>query len=293
MEKFALVNSNCVSQIPHTCASSSNENTKSRIVDAIELYRALEDDSERFLVRASDDQLYLLKLVNSQLRRRLVANEALTSILLEKLELPTPNWAAVHISEEFIDMYPALWFGPGKRRRRPKAGLHFGSQLVMGKDKSPPYEFLPSSWISRVRNSEEFIGITVFDRWCGSRQIRQVQYVRDDSNRSLRAVFVGHGYCLSDSQLSFRNRTSNKSQSENVRTTDQRNYEQILASGTLKRWAQRIGAISLGDLWDALSLIPEEWTAPNEFQRVAPFLMKRYVDLQAEFPSLPMERTPS
>lgn len=154
--------------------------------------RRLNGSCQSSLITASDGRKYVLKFNENPQGPNVLANEAFVTRLATYLELPVPRCATIHVSDQFIREHRAMWFELEERRRRPRGGMHFGSQVPDG----PIYELLSGSQLIQVSNVVDFLSMLVFDLWTQQCDNRQAVFVGNCDTQKLRAVFIDHGHAL-------------------------------------------------------------------------------------------------
>src|SRR5690242_10931926 len=100
-------------------------------VTASRLIRKMRGGAQSHLIEASDGHQYVVKFVNNPQHRRILVNEWLSGVMLNHLQIYTPEIVLIHISEEFIASSDELSVVRGSQRERPQPGLHFGSRLAV------------------------------------------------------------------------------------------------------------------------------------------------------------------
>jgi hypothetical protein len=136
-----------------------------------------------------------------------VANEFLGSVIAGAVGLPVAESMAIHMSDHFIDREPDLWFELSSGRKRPDAGLHFGSLLV-GQPSGPqrPSEYISPSRINTIANRDAFLGMHILDVWANHQDNRQAVLVRRSDEGTQQASFIDHGHMFGGPDWSFRER---------------------------------------------------------------------------------------
>ena len=217
--------------------------------------------SQSCLVRAEDDNLYVIKMMGNPQGSQILFHEALGTQLMTQIGLPVPAWSPIELTAEFIESNPELWFDIGASRRYPpKAGLHFGSRLAIAD--ATAYEFLPAKWFSQVVNRSDFVGALLFDLWCSHSDRRQAVFI-PGTGRDLEAVFIDQGALFSD--VNCLDRRSNL----RAMYWDPEVYAGLDVADLLPFWESRIQAFDLVQFERDFSAIglPSEWytpaTAPN------------------------------
>ena len=158
--------------------------------------RKMRGGSQSCLIRAEDDNLYVIKMLGNPQGSQILFHEALGTQLMGHIGLPVSAWSLIELTSEFIESNPELWFDVGASRRYPPiAGLHFGSKLATAD--STAYEFLPTKWLAQVVNRSDFVGALLFDLWCSHGDRRQAVFI-PGTGRDLEAVFIDQGALFSD-----------------------------------------------------------------------------------------------
>jgi hypothetical protein len=250
-----------------------------RIVEAVELYRKLRGGSQSLLARGSDGRLYVLKMVGNPQGRTVVANEAFASMLCMRLGLPVADWAYVRISDELLDATPHLWFELPDGSTRPQAGLAFGSVVIHQEDGTPANEILPSSWVARLSNREDFIGMLLFDLWTGARDARQAVFTCAEGKRGVRGIFIDHGHCFGGPDGELLDETC----WARAMHLHKPIYEGLLQLRRFQYWKQAIQDISSEELREYLCLIPQEWSTQKWQESICSYLENRRFKLREEF----------
>lgn len=250
-----------------------------RVVEAVELYRKLRGGSQSLLARCSDGRLYVLKMAGNPQGRTVLANEALASMLCQRLGLPVADWAYVQVSNELIDANSSLWFEMADGSARPKAGLAFGSVVIQQEDGTPANELLPSSWMGRLSNREDFAGMLMFDLWTGHRDARQAVFTTVEGSRAVRAIFIDHGHCFGGPDGELRDETC----WARAMHLNKALYDGLLQQRRFQQWKQAIQEITAEDIQYYLGLIPKEWLSQKWQECVCSFLENRRFKLKEEF----------
>lgn len=250
-----------------------------RIVEAVELFRKLRGGSQSLLARGSDGRLYVLKMAGNPQGRTVLANEAFASMLCKRLGLPVADWAYVRVSDELLDANPHLWWELPEGSMRPQAGLAFGSVVIHQEDGTPANEILPSSWVGRLSNREDFAGMLLFDLWTGARDARQAVYTSAEGGRAVRAVFIDHGHCFGGPNGELLDETCWARAMHMHKPL----YEGLLQQRRFQRWKLAIQDISTEEIQSYLGLIPQEWLTQKWQECVCSFLENRRFKLKEEF----------
>jgi hypothetical protein len=97
--------------------------------------------------------------------RIILVNELVSSILLQYLQLATPETAVIQITEEFLRDNPEASMDMGTRRQAHQPGWQFGSKYPGDPARLAVYDFLPDALLDQVTNYTDFLGALVFDKW--------------------------------------------------------------------------------------------------------------------------------
>ncbi|WP_353072156.1 HipA family kinase [Tunturiibacter gelidoferens] len=92
--------------------------------------RKMKGGSQSILVQCDDNRFYVVKMAGNPQGPNVVANEFLGSVIAGAVGLPVAESMLIHLSDHFIDSDPDIWFELPSERKRPDAGLHFGSLPV-------------------------------------------------------------------------------------------------------------------------------------------------------------------
>jgi len=103
-----------------------------------------------------------------------------------------PEWIAIAVSTDFINVNLGKWLNSEDEIRRPAAGLHFGARLVQ-KPCQRSFEILPESWFDRIDNRRAFWGALVTDVWLNKPDHRQALFMQNGHSHRLSALFINHG----------------------------------------------------------------------------------------------------
>lgn len=217
--------------------------------------------SQPAIVQGSDGTFYVVKFDGFPGTHSLVS-EVLGSELIMGLGLPSPGWVPIELSSRFISENPGLWFKSGKAAIPPRPGLHFGSRLIEANDDSRTYQMIPHSWIDRIENRADFLGMLIVDLWANNCDRRQAVFLAGAEGK-LSASFIDNG-------LMFGGRFGND-------TTCPRRamvYDLDIYNGlwndnndlVVKEWLKRIDRIGGQAIRWILSSVPDSWVE-SEFDR--------------------------
>src|SRR5579872_3567986 len=166
------------------------------LTNAVEHVRPLHGGSRPHLLRADDDQFYVVKFLNNPQGRRVLVNEYVATRLAARIGLPVPDIALIHVSESLIRCSPALRMPFGDLELMCSAGVQFGSRLCGGPPQSILFDLLPTPARSLLQNPEAIVGAYGFDKWVGNIDRRQFVFVRTRGGRGIRAFLIDQGLCF-------------------------------------------------------------------------------------------------
>ena len=150
--------------------------------------------SQSRLVSCTDGRLYVLKMHPNPQGPNVLANEALGSILLHGLGLPTARWGTIRIDLRAVKFFSDLAMDTKSFERQfPACGLHFGSEHLGGKG-SEVFDFIPPPRLHKVAGSFHALGVTLFDIWAAHQDARQCVFQRIPGNRGYETFFIDNGH---------------------------------------------------------------------------------------------------
>jgi hypothetical protein len=174
--------------------------------------------------------------------------------------LPTAGWDLIHVSQQFIDTHPDLWFN-GKQK--PTPGIHFASKVAQPlTDDSTTYQLIPHKWIGQIVNRSEFLGALAADLWANNTDRRQAIYSVDEKDRAIFATFIDHGNLLGGEL--HREQTCPR----RCMMGDLSYYAGLFSRENMSEWERRIVAIDRCTIEQILAMVPEEWSTSAARQRI-------------------------
>ncbi len=225
---------------------------KSKRVMAIRYVRDLRGGSQPILVQGSDGFLYVVKFSDNLQGPNVAFNEGMGSMVFQSCGLPCPGWAAVWISDDFLDHNPNSWLETPEGYRKPNVGWGFGSRFL-GLSDAPLLQILSSRDFSRIRNRIDFWTARVVDALCEHTDHRQALFL--DDGGSLEAYFIDHGHLFGGPQ------GADTPKSEASRYLDKRIYPEVTDAdcATIQKAIRCLGRMNPARAMDEL---PEEWVTP-------------------------------
>ncbi|MGA9624179.1 MAG: HipA family kinase [Bryobacteraceae bacterium] len=136
--------------------------------------------AQAHLLECDDGSFYVVKFSNNpQGGRRVLDNEFVSSLLLKRLGIHTPEIAVVNLGSDFLKANPEVRFSQGSNQTAvPEIGPHFGSLHVGGPVPATVFDSLPSAMLSEVVNRGDFLGVMAFDKWVSNADGRQAVFYR-------------------------------------------------------------------------------------------------------------------
>lgn len=206
--------------------------------------------SQPSIVQGSDGAFYVVKF-NGYPGHHGLANEVMGTELIRSVGLPAPDWVPIEVSDDFLEESPGLWFSNGDHSIRPPAGLHFGSRLIEGPGDQRTYQVIPHSWIERIENRADFLGMLALDLWTNHCDRRQAVFLSDA--RRLYARFI-------DNDFMFGGKSgSDTTCPRRAMTYDLGIYRGLWNERSVQQWLQRFEGISENAIWRLVASVPSAW----------------------------------
>jgi hypothetical protein len=223
------------------------------------LYK-LRGSSQPSIIRASDGAFYVMKFNRFPGSQSLI-NEAIGAELIRWFGLPGPSWMRIEITNTFLNDNPGAWFYNERSVFRPHPGLHFGSRLIDAPEDQRTYQLIPHSWIDRIHNRADFLGMLVLDLWTNNCDRRQAVFL-SDHNRRLHATFI-------DNDFMFGGHLGNDiTCPRRVMTHDLDIYRGLWDERFLTRWVHKISIIPDDVIREIIEGVPDEWASFQTRQHI-------------------------
>lgn len=241
------------------------------------LIRRMHGGSQSFLLRGEDEELYIVKFNNNQQGPNLLANEMLGSEFLRAVGLPTPNWKAILITDEFLKSNPNIYFEGMSGAARPiESGIHFGSHLVRAEEVGQMYDFLPSSFCRRIANPFDFLGIYIFDVWANHHDHRQAIFTCRSENSAINAHFIDNGHLFGGPHWSYEEKYGA------AMCLDQNLYITPWNKGAIDKWISHFEISLQRKISQVVKRVPDSWYK-SDIADLAEFLEFRLRNLRQLF----------
>ena len=219
---------------------------------AVQHVRRLRGGSQSQLIRGSDGQYWVVKMTGNPQGDRVLANEMFASRLGTWLGLPIPQTEIMEISEWLVQHSPDLRFEIGGELRRCPSGLHLGS-LYAGDPMDHTFDYLPESFLRKVKGIGDFARCLVLDKWTGNADSRQAVFTKKPKERRYRVVLIDQGYAFNANEWDFPDSA--------LRGVYPRNcaYEAVRGWDAFEPALTRAEEADIIDLWRCAESIPPEW----------------------------------
>ena len=217
------------------------------------------------------DGFYVVKFRNNPQHPRVLANELVATRLAQAIGLPVPQAGIIEVPEWLIQNTPALRIVLGAQETLCESGLHYGSRYVMSPTEGQVFDYLPANMLGLVRNTSDFLGALVFDKWTCNVDLRQAVFARKGRQRKYQASFVDHGYCFNAGDWLFDDNP--------LRGIYPQIEVYVSVSGweSFEPWLSRVEHLDPDVIFSAANDVPPTWydSQWNELESLAHALVKR------------------
>lgn len=230
--------------------------------------RKMRGGAQSHLIQANDEQFYVVKFRNNPQHRRVLINEAISSVLLHYLQISSPEIAIVSVSGQFLAENPDFSMQLGTRRVAAESGWHFGSRYPGNPDQIAVYDFIPDALLRDVVNLREFLGMLAFDKWVGNADGRQAVFFRSRisewtaARTETRPGFLGwmidHGFAFNGPHWDF---PDSPLQGLYHRPLV---YETVRSIDAFEPWLERILHFPAEVMDEAYRQVPLQWIEGEE-----------------------------
>jgi hypothetical protein len=225
--------------------------------------------SQSQLVQCNDDQFYVAKFLGNPQGSRTLVNEFLSHHFIKQLGVSTPEIRLLDLPQS-AEHVEKVFFCIGSSRVLPQTGLHVGSMCPVNPEETAIFDCLPSIYLSRITNINDFATMFVLDKWLYQTDKRQAIYIRDRNvtdTISFRAYFIDHGFTFGGQQWQF-------SEAPLHGLAYPRSIYSLLDMRTLTTAAvDRVEAIPGEILQSPVDGIPASWLAPGDHGRLTQLLL--------------------
>lgn len=223
--------------------------------------------SQPSILQGEDGAFYVVKFRGFPGRQGLI-NEVIGTELIRCMGLPAPDWVPIAISSDFIERNRGLWFCADGSQIKPLPGLHFGSRVIEAAEEKRAYQMIPHSWIDRIENRADFLGMLVLDLWANNCDRRQAVFLSDGRKR-LRAYFMDNDFMFGG-KFGF-----DLTCPRRAMVYDLDIYRGLWNLQTVKKWVHRIDGIGESAIRRIMSNVPDGWANGKLLQDIAEQLRAR------------------
>lgn len=251
------------------------------ILRAHKYIRRMHGGSQPQLLKASDNHYYVVKFVNNSQRKEVLVNELLAAELARMMGLPVPVFAIVSVGQDLINLSPEMVIELPRTREPCQPGFAFGSRYPdrpAGSRRTTLCEVNDMSVFrsyGAVVNSNDFLGMLVFDRWTANSDRRQVVFTQTEPEakvkknrvnhrrpaavcspvaRTYRALMIDNGFCFGFVLEGFQeHRTSSIYYDPTV-------YPRVVRMNSFEPWLELVeGGLDLSKLALLAEQVPAQW----------------------------------
>src|SRR5579864_8549227 len=140
--------------------------------------RKMRGGAQSHLLETSDGHFYIVKFQNNPQHRRILVNELVSSVFLKYLQISSADTAVIEVTEEFLQENQGVSIELGSSKIPVSTGWQFGSLYPGDPARVAVYDFVPDTLLHKVRNTEDFLGVLVFDKWVSNADGRQAVFFR-------------------------------------------------------------------------------------------------------------------
>ena len=238
--------------------------------------------AQAHLLEADDGGFYVVKFQNNPQHRRVLVNELVCSSFLRYLEVSSPAWTLIQITEEFLRQNPEVSLELGTQSVPVVAGRHFGSRFPGDPARLAVYDFLPDVLLNQVTNLADYLGALVFDKWVGNADARQSIFFRarlhdwapaagQPAKMGFVALMIDHGFAFNGPHWDFPDSPVQGLYSRRLV------YERVRALDDFQPWLDRVTGFPEEEVDRAFKQIPPEWLEGEEeaLERLLEQLLRR------------------
>lgn len=202
------------------------------------------------LIRADDDNVYVVKLKNNRLGMKVLVNEFIASRLGVLINLCFPASDTITFTDEFINSSKRL------RRLKVMEGLHFATYYLRGS------KYVHRYHLHAVTNKKEFAGVMLFDHL-----FHNVDRTLNGKNMLIRREIDGYRmYAIDNSHLFGSGRWKKENLAimiNGVKLNKRRAYGTLLRhylqESDFTPYVEKFQTITKEQLDQIVDNIPEEW----------------------------------
>jgi hypothetical protein len=239
-------------------------------IQARKMVRRMRGGAQAHLLEASDGHFYVVKFLGNPQHRRVLTNEMVAGIILDYLQISSPETRLIEVTKEFLQANPDVYFTLGSRRVEVMPGWHFASRYPGDPGIVPVYDFVPDSLLGQVNNLSDFLGCMVFDKWLGNADGRQSIFLRaplaewfpeqrlHPQKLGFLTLMIDHGFVFNGPHWEF---VDTPAYGLYLRRLV---YEGVTDLGSFEPWLTRVENFPDDVLDRAMRTIPPEWIVGEE-----------------------------
>ena len=240
-------------------------------VFAVQHVRRMRGGAQGHLMRASDNNFYVVKFLNNPQHVRVLANDFIVTRLAERIGLPVPQVEVVEVQPWLIEHTPELNIQLGRQTIPCLPGLQFGSRYVVDPAEGQVFDYLPEASLPQVKNLQEFAGMLAIDKWTCNANGRQAAFWRRGRERKYHATFIDQGFCFNAGEWTFPDAPLRGVYLCNHVYRDVHGWE------SFEPWLSRLEHLDEQQIWHCVEGVPPEWYGSNfdALEQLVASLMKR------------------
>jgi len=223
--------------------------------------------SQPSILQGEDGAFYVVKFSGFPGSQALI-NEVIGTELIRHMELPTPDWVPIALSNDFIERNPGLWFRTEGSTIKPLPGLHFGSRLIEAHGEQRTYQMIPHSWIERIENRPDFVGMLILDLWANNCDRRQAVFLSDEQNR-LHASFIDNDFMFGG-KFGFDITCPRRAMVHDLDI-----YRGLWDFQIVKEWLHKVDGIGEAAIRRIVSSVPDGWANEQMLREITEQLRSR------------------
>ena len=251
-------------------------------VRATRMIRKMRGGAQAHLLETEGAAFYVVKFLSNPQHRRILVNEWIASVILQYLQIASPEVAIVEVTPEFLSNNPDVCMTLGQRVTPVEPGWHFGSRFPGDPATTNVYDVMPDQLLVQINNLADFAGCFVFDKWMANSDGRQSVFHRAELKNPLgsgdsprrtgfRAMMIDHGFVFNGPHWDF---PESAVQGIYPRRAV---YDRVTSLESFQPWLDRITYFPEEIMDQALRQIPPQWMEgeEDELERLLERLLRR------------------
>jgi hypothetical protein len=246
-------------------------------LSAVQHVRRMRGGAQAHLMRASDNNFYVVKFQNNPQHPRVLANDLIVTRLAERVGLPVPQTEVIEVEDWLVKHTPELTIQLARQTLPCQAGLQFGSRFVVDPAAGQVFDYLPEVALAQVKNLAAFAGVLALDKWTCNANGRQAAFYRRGRDRKYTAAFIDQGYCFNAGEWTFPDAP--------LRGVYLRNevYAWVRGWESFEPWLSRVEQLDAQQIWQCAEGVPPEWYGSyfDALERLVESLLQRRARVRA------------